>query len=273
MEIADLIRSTKDYIAERIELSRRKLLLVYKNTRDEVKKNELETTFKQIDRDLQKLDQGQFEEKDLARYGISAQDLEMALEEIIHNKRGGYRILHNIPIEPVSPNTRNDEVNAIWSYLQFFGKEYLGLLSEQNLKLDYGHAYQRDQFYMLYNDVLKVVKEYGEISDQIAHAELTNNKEYRSRLIQLQNKQYRDVILRVGKFLHALQLFVQSVFSSEEEGVKSILEPDAIVMIEGSDSSLNGATAKRALQDLARFVEEFLDYIKIPDISKVEEEK
>jgi len=117
MEIADLIRSTKDYIAERIELSRRKLLLVYKNTRDEVKKNELETTFKQIDRDLQKLDQGQFEEKDLARYGISAQDLEMALEEIIHNKRGGYRILHNIPIEPVSPNTRNDEVNAIWSYL------------------------------------------------------------------------------------------------------------------------------------------------------------
>lgn len=271
MEASELIRGTKEYIAERIEQTRKKLLLVYKTTKDDSKKFELETTFRQIDKDLQKLDLGQFEEKDLVRYGISLQDLEMAFEERLHDKRATYRILNNIRVEPVTPNTRNEEVNAIWSYLRFFGQEYLGLLSEQNLKLDYGHAYQRDQFYTLYNDTLKVVSEYGEISDQIAHAELTNNKEYRSRLIQLQNKQYRDIILRVGKFLRSLQTFVQSIFSSEEEGVKALLDPEAIVQIEGTDSSLNGVTAKKALQDLARYVEEFLDYIKIPDISKVEE--
>ncbi|MCX7881863.1 MAG: hypothetical protein N2314_01435 [Brevinematales bacterium] len=271
METADLIRGTKEYIAERIEQSRKKLLLVYKTTKDDNKKYELETTFRQIDRDLQKLDTGQFEEKDLLRYGISLQELEIAFEERVHDKHAIYKILNNIRIEPVTPNTKNEEINAIWSYLRFFGLEYLGLLSEQNLKLDYGHAYQRDQFYTLYNDTLKVVNEYGEISDQIAHAELTNNKEYRSRLIQLQNKQYRDVILRVGKFLRSLQAFIQSIFASEEEGSKALLEPEALVQIEGTDSSLNGVTAKRALQDLARYVEEFLDYIKIPDISKVEE--
>ncbi|MFN3660408.1 MAG: hypothetical protein ACK4TN_04115, partial [Brevinematales bacterium] len=123
----------------------------------------------------------------------------------------------------------------------------------------------------LYNDTLKVVNEYGEISDQIAHAELTNNKEYRTRLIQLQNKQYRDIIMRVGKFLRSLQTFVQSIFSSEEEGIKALLEPEAIVQIQGTDSSLNGVTAKKALQDLGKYIDEFLDYIKIPDISKLEE--
>jgi len=271
MDIADLIRGTKEYIAERIEQTRKKLLLVYKTTKDDAKKLELESTFKQIDKDLQKLDLGQFEEKDLARYGISSQELEMSFEERLHNKHHTYKILNNIRIEPVTPNTRNEEVNAIWSYLRFFGEEYLGLLSEQNLKLDYGHAYQRDQFYTLYNDTLKIVAEYGEISDQIAHAELTNNKEYRLRLVQLQNKQYRDIILRVGKFLKALQMFVQSIFTSEENGIKALLEPEAIVQIEGTDSSLNGVPARRALEDLARYVDEFVDYIKIPDISKVEE--
>ncbi len=271
MEINDLIQGTKEYISERMEQTRKKLLLVYKTTKDDAKKLELEATFRQIDKDLQKLELDQFEEKDLIRYGISPQDLEVAMAELLHRKSNVYRILHNIRIEPINSNTRNEEINAIWSYLQFFGREYLGLLSEQNLKLDYGHAYQRDQFYTLYNDTLKIVTEYGNISDQIAHAELTNNKEYRSRLIQLQNKQYRDVILRVGKFLKALQSFVQSVFESEKEGIKSLLEPEAIVQIEGTDSSLNGTTAQRALQDLARFVEEFLDYIKIPDISRIEE--
>ncbi|URA10288.1 hypothetical protein [Thermospira aquatica] len=271
MEINELIRGTKEYISDRIEQTRKKLLLVYKTTKDENKKFELESTFRQIDKDLQKLELNQFDEKNLIRYGISTQDLEIAMEELMHQKNNPYRILHNIRIEPLTPNTRNEEINAIWSYLQFFGKEYLGLLSEQNLKLDYGHAYQRDQFYTLYNDTLKLVTEYGNINDQIAHAELTNNKEYRSRLIQLQNKQYRDIILRVGKFLKSLQSFIQSIFESEQEGVKALLEPEAIVQIEGSDSSLNGTTTRRALQDLARFVEEFLDYIKIPDISKIEE--
>lgn len=271
MEVADLIKSAKDYIATRIEQVQKKLLLVYKTTKDDAKKKELETTFKQIDRDLRKLDLGQFEEKDLVRYGISTQDLEVAIQEHLHNRRVSYRILNNIQLEPVTANTRNEEVNAIWSYLKFFGDEYLGLLCEQNLKLDYGLAYQRDQFYTLYNDVVKVVSEYGEISDQIAQAESSHNKEYRSRLVQLQNKQYRDIILKVGKFLRSLQTFVQSVFSSEEEGIRSLLEPEAIVYIEGTDSSLNGVTAKKALEDLAVYVDEFFDYIKIPDISRIEE--
>lgn len=271
MDISDLIQTTKDYIEERIEQTRKKLLLVYKTTKDDTKKFELETTFRQIDKDLQKLDLGQFDEKDLVRYGISSQDLEMAFEEKLHERHTVYKILNNIRIQAVTSNTRNEEINAIWSYLLFFGDEYLGLLSEQNLKLDYGHAYQRDQFYTLYNDTVKLVKEYGEISDQIAHAELSGNKEYRTRLIHLQNKQYRDVILRVGKFLRSLQAFIQSIFTSEEAGNKALLEPEAIVQIEGTDSSLNGVTARRALQDMARYVEEFLDYIKIPDISKIEE--
>jgi hypothetical protein len=181
-----------------------------------------------------------------------------------------YKILRHIPVFPLNEYSKNQEINTIWSYLNFFGKEYLGFLNNQNLKLDYSHSYQRDKFYGEYNDLIKVFKEYGNILRQIETVP-HSNKVYRERLISLETKEYRDLIIKTGRFLYSLLSFVESILNSEKQGETVLLEPDKVVKIEGEISNIEGLTAKEALLDLYQFTKEFLDFIKMPKFSKIEE--
>lgn len=266
----DLIQKARNYIYERIITTKRKFEVLYSSAKDNTKKEYYLKNLKKIEMDIKKLNENNFEEKDLKSYEITEEEIKEYLESLKKGNIYDYKILRNIPIIKVSTNCTNSEINSIWSYLNYFGEEYLGLLSEQNLKLDYGHAYQRDQFYTIYNECLRTVEEYGEICDQLTN--ISGNKEYKERLISLQNKQYRDIIIKTGKFLKALETFIQDIFHSEQLGEKVLLEPDKPVEITGSYSTINGVSAKQALYDLYNFVEEFIEFIKIPDIKKIQEE-
>jgi hypothetical protein len=146
----------------------------------------------------------------------------------------------------------------------------MGLLSEQNLKLDYGHAYQRDSFFTHYNQIIRSMGDYGSVLEQIIAADANKNNEYKERLVKVQNKGYRDIIMKTGNFLFAIQDFIEDIYRCEREGEKVFMEPDKIVEIKGVNSMLEGLKAKDALSDLLEFVHEFIKYIKFPDLRKIE---
>lgn len=180
-----------------------------------------------------------------------------------------YKILKYIPVFPINQYSTSEEINSIWSYLLFFRKEYLGFLSSQNLKLDYSHSLQRDRFFGDYNELIKKFEEYGKILEQL-HTLPASNNIYRERLTSVEAKEYRDLIIKTGKFLYSLLAFIESVLESEKSGETVMLEPERIVKIEGEISNIEGLTAREALLDLYQFAKEFSDFIKMPKLERIE---
>jgi hypothetical protein len=272
-DIKELIESAKPYIEDKLLQTRKKFELVVASLSDTKKKSELLESIREVERDIKKLHASLFNEKDLKKYKLEKNDLKNNLSGVSGEKGiGEYKILRNIPIVSLNQHSFNQEINALWSYMQFFEKEYLGLLSEQNLRLDYGHAYQRDKFYTSFNETNRFIQRYGELLEQIEDASIRGNKDYRERLVSIQGKQYRDVILRSGKFLHSLDGFIESIFEAESNGERVLLDPEKTVSISGNQASIEGLTSKDALLDLNRFVKEFIDFLKIPEIKKIEDE-
>jgi hypothetical protein len=62
------------------------------------------------------------------------------------------------------------------------------------------------------------MERYGELIEQIEAATSSGNKDYRERMVTIQSKQYRDIIIRTGKFLNSVESFVEDVFNAEKNG-------------------------------------------------------
>lgn len=267
-----LIEAAAEFIEAKILKIKRKFEVIYSSSRELEKKEEALKTIEGIDRDLNKLRAGYLTLPDLEKYELSEQELKLYIDNLHKPKEGEFRILRNVIYERLNMFCMNEEINWAWTYLNCFGKEYLGLLSEQNLKLDYGHAFQRDKFFTLFNQTIRVLEEYGNILTQIEAAESNNNKVFRERLEKVETKEYRNVIVKTGKFLHTIQRFIEDIYESEKKGEKSLLEPDKLVEIDGEHSSLDGLTARKALMDLNQFVTEFIDFMKIPNLEHISED-
>lgn len=269
-----LIDEASEYIENKLLDYRRKFEILYSSTTDNAKRTSHAGTLKEIERDIKKLKAGLFTMDDCDKYKIKIEDLQNHRNNPeLRKEINEYKIIRNIHVHPLNKYSHNHEINSIWSYLQFFEREYLGLLSEQNLRLDYGHAYQRDKFFTTYNELVRFILRYGELLEQIDHATGGGNKEYRERLLTIQGKQYRDVIIKTGKFLRSIERFIDDLFEAEAQGENVILDPERRVEISGDQSTLNGVTAREALTDLEHFITEFIDFIKIPELTKIEEEE
>jgi hypothetical protein len=274
MDSNSLIKESKEYISAKLLQSKKKIEMIYAATKEIPKKSSLLKTLEEIENDFRNLYRDRFYEKDLKKYEINVTDLSNYLENKNRSPADEFKILRNIIIERLNALSNNQEINCIWSYLSFFGREYLGLLSEQNLHLDYGHAFQRDRFFNSFNQTLRDIEKYGKIIVEIEAAESNNNREYKERLIRIQSQEYRDIIIKTGQFLQEIRAFIEDILESEKEGEKVLLEPDKVVEIDGeSSSSIEGLTSREALLDLYQFNREFMDFLKIPDLKKIEDEE
>lgn len=268
-----LIDTAAEYIEAKIEQVKKKFGVIYSSSKEVDKKESALRTLETIERDLNKLRSGFLTPADLSKYEISEQDLKLYADHLSKPKSEDRRILRNVYYERLNMFCDDEEINWTWSYLNFFGREYLGLLSEQNLRLDYGHAYQRDTFFTLYHQTVRTLEEYGHILEQIEGADANNNKAFRDNLGKVRTKEYRNVIIKTGRFLHTVQTFVEDIVASEKKGEKVLLDPEKTVEINGQHSSLDGLTARKALMDLHQFVKEFTAFLKIPDLEKIEDEE
>jgi len=257
---------------EALKQTKRKFEIVSGTIKDGPKKDNISSSIAGIEKDIKKLNMGVFTVEDLKKYKIDIEVLTDYIGSTSMEIKGEYKILRNVPILKLNKFCRNEEINSIWSYFLFFGREYLGLLSEQNLRLDYGHAYQRDRFFNNYNACLRVIENYGNVLEQLDNATASGGKEFKERLLNLQSKQYRDVIVHVGKFAHSIEAFIEDILEAEKDGEKVLLEPEKIIEIKGEMATIDGITTRQALMDLYLFIEEFIQYIKIPDLKKINDE-
>jgi hypothetical protein len=167
----------------------------------------------------------------------------------------------------------DQEVRHIGLYLGHFEREFLPLLTETRLKLDFKHSLERDGFYRRYQDVQRRLEDWREAHRRLDDGGFNRDleSEVRTRIFKLE----RNLAVEACRFFRAVQRFAQTlVEDARGDGVKC-LNGDASVAFEKIEGErlLAGMTVANALQALEDFAAEVTGYLRVPDVEGQENDR
>jgi hypothetical protein len=167
----------------------------------------------------------------------------------------------------------DQEVRHIALYLGHFEREFLPILTETRLKLDFKHSLERDGFYRRFQEVQRRLDDWHD-----AHRRLDNGgfnrdleSEVRTRIFKLE----RNLAVEACRLFRAVQRFAGVlVDDAHGDGVKCLNgnEPVEFDRIEG-ERLLAGMPVTDALQTLESFAEEVAAYLRVPDVEGQENDR
>jgi hypothetical protein len=167
----------------------------------------------------------------------------------------------------------DQEVRHIALYLGHFEREFLPILTETRLKLDFKHSLERDSFYRRFQEVQRRLDDWHE-----AHRRLDGggfNRELESEVHTRILKLERNLAVEASRLFRAVQRFADAlVEDARGDGVKCLNgdEPIAFDRIEG-ERLLAGLPVTDALQTLESFAEEVAAYLRVPDVEGSENDR
>jgi len=167
----------------------------------------------------------------------------------------------------------DQEVRHIALYLGHFEREFLPLLTETRLKLDFKHSLERDGFYRRFQEVQRRLDDWRE-----AHRRLDGegfNRELESEIRTRIFKLERNLAVEASRLFRAVQRFAEVlVEDARGDGVKCLNgeEPVGFDRIEG-ERLLAGMPVAGALGALDSFAAEVTGYLRVPDSEGQENER
>jgi hypothetical protein len=213
-----------------------------------------------VNKDLEKLEKGEFTEEDAKRYELSRKEekAEKKEKEII-----SFDILETIPKVSPSQYIKDEEIVAINSYFYYFEREYLPILSPKYLKVIYSYQSKLDRFYSEFRRIQMLLQKFNELIENI---EMSENPSYISEMTKLRRKRFRELIFNIDKFLEELQEFVETILENPtQEGI--LLEPNLIIEIEDEENKvINNIEVIEAIKDLYRFILEVRNFLGIVNV-------
>jgi hypothetical protein len=162
------------------------------------------------------------------------------------------------------------ETDALATYLQCFGAEFLGLLSERQLKLDFKYSLDRDGFYGRFQDLQRKA---DDLKAEILKSERGEHRpELREEARKRAFKMRRAVAGEAHRFFKAIVAFCRDLIDdAETEGFKclnatSVVHFDAV---EG-ERHLSGVRVLDSLKQMRGYAAEVVDFLNIPDFEAQE---
>ena len=174
------------------------------------------------------------------------------------------------PASKVSAEDYQDrEVYQLALYLAFFEGEFLALLSETRLKLDFKHSLERDSFYHRFENLRRLLGDLREDTSRMGdYLGQKHEEEMRMRSF----KKSRNLIMESDKFFRNLQSFSGGL--SEDIGASGsvCLNPRDLLRFErmGGRRHLEGLSVEKALAGLAEFSSEVTRFLNVPQIESQE---
>jgi len=193
------------------------------------------------------------------KYGLSSSVDEDEGEEI-------FKTLNRIPVEKFLKGSRDSEMQALISYVEFYEKNYLPVLSEYYMKLDYNHSMKRDTFYPRYMELKKIMKEYVyEVEVQIGE-EYNSIAVYKDKSIVYKLRQ--QYLMLLDKYYKELKVFLEELLEDHSSGGSIVLNPlDFINMSEFEvDRKLDGYTVINGILEICSFCDEIIQFLAIPNL-------
>lgn len=257
----------KEKLRSKIEGMKRQLEMVYKTSANTQQRKRVSLQLGRLQKDLKLLDEDAFGNADVKRY-LTDEELDRATVGDEQSDAATMEILSNIEIEQASPNCRQEEVNAISTYLHHFDREYWGVMSNSQLKLDFNYSQKRDSFFTKMNQLQIALKNYLAVLDDLAGNIIGQQQE--QRLKQMKSRQYMDFIVKAGDFVTSLKEFVLFLLDEYRDGGNVVLNPEHVIQFDDLYGSkrLNGMRLMDALEEMRLFLEEFEQYLNIPELKQ-----
>ncbi len=190
--------------------------------------------------------------------------------EIIEEEDAGigddYDILGLIAVNKVREGSKDREIDAIVSYMIFFEKNYLSILSEYYIKLDFNHSGKRDEFYPKFMEIKKIINEYN------YELEVLNREEYNSiafyRDKSLVHKIKHRYLLALDKYFKELKSFLKILIDDNAEGGIIVLNSNDRLILDELERNrkLDGYTVMDTIIEMYDFTVEIIKFLSLPDI-------
>jgi hypothetical protein len=167
----------------------------------------------------------------------------------------------------------DQEVRHIALYLGHFEREFLPILTESRLKLDFKHSLERDGFYRRFQEVQRRLDDWREAHRRLDAGGFNRDleTEVRTRIFKLE----RNLAVEASRLFRAVQRFAEVlVDDARADGVMCLNGGAPIVFdrIEG-DRILAGVPVTDALQALDDLAGEVTGYLRVPESEDQENDR
>jgi hypothetical protein len=170
-----------------------------------------------------------------------------------------------LAVDGVEATPVQEEMFNLMMYARFFQSEFLPILTEKRLRLDYKFSIERDSFYGRHKDLERSLNDFREENARLATGAVRREmeKESYTRLIKLRGKIKSDS----AKLFRAVHGFCEELIEDADgDGVKCLNGREEILFdeIEGT-RLLAGRRVTDALVVLAGFASEVIAYLNVPE--------
>ena len=181
-----------------------------------------------------------------------------------------YHFLNNIIPKDFKNINLNYGISDIDAYLRYYDEEFIVVLSERNIKLDFKYSIDRDNFYHKFKDLQRKIKDYEEEIINIVGISYAKSEELEIKQRNL--KRMRHIEIETYKYFKAIEKFCLDLIEDIEiDGSKCLNSSDIMIFdkIEGK-KYLDGMTVSKALKMIRDYSREVILYLNIPQIGYTE---
>jgi hypothetical protein len=243
---------------KRLNLAIRQFESVFKSTKDPLQRERVGRELKQLKNYRDKLES--FHEIDPTELEESAVPTEAEglayLRKILDSGGIGRGAVEADP---------DREIRHLLLYLHFFEKEFLVLLSETKLKLDFKHSLERDSYYHRFENLRRL---FDDLRDDSARMDEYFAQRHEEDMRKRSFKKKHNVVLETDKFFRSLIRFSAVLVDDiVVQGSTCLNAGDTLrfTKMEGK-RYLQGLTVQKALSQLNEFAQEVVTYLNVPQI-------
>jgi hypothetical protein len=197
---------------------------------------------------------------------IRRSEEEYAEQETREVEEHEFSILRAIPVQKYREDSRDREIDEVISYVDFFEKYYLPILSDYYIKLDFSHAIKRDTFYPRHMEIKKALKEYDYELDILNREEFNRIAHTRDKSVI--HKLRQRYMLLLDRFFKDLRAFLDSMLDDLQKGGNIIINPyDQVNLSEFEHNRrLDGRSVAGLLEEMKAFSGELTRYLSLPNM-------
>jgi hypothetical protein len=161
------------------------------------------------------------------------------------------------------------ELYYLFLYLNFFEEDFLTILSETKLKLDFKHSLERDSFYHRFENLRRLFDNLHEDSSTV---DLYSGQQHEEDMRKRSFKKKRNVIVEADKFMRSVSRFSGVLVTDIEAGGLICLNAEDKLHFDRLEGKrfFEGKEVREALKELKRFAREVIEFLNVPQIESRE---
>lgn len=160
------------------------------------------------------------------------------------------------------------DIKASILYVDYFEREFLGMMTSRKLRLDVKYSVERDSFYDLFYQVSRSLKNYRTEADRIASG--TYAKQYEADILKRKVEMRHALLIEVDWFFRKLRRFAKQLIGDLEGDGLLCQNPDEELGYTSLDEErlLRGRSVEEGIRLLYDYAAEAVEYLEIPEFQQ-----